>query len=133
MLMCLGQFVFSLTTLSPQELQRKTNWRHAATSRIGARAAHQFLGAGDDTIVLPGLILPEFGQRVCLDEIHAMADTGEAWMLVDGNGRVYGEFVITDKDETGSLLDRTGNPLRVEFTITLKRVDDTPFMSDSSL
>jgi uncharacterized protein len=124
MLMCLGQFVFSLTTIAHQELQRKTKWRHARTNRVGARAASQFLGPGEDTITLPGVILPEFGSRVSLDEIHTMADTGEAFVLVDGNGRSYGRYVITDKDETGSVLDQIGRPQRIEFTITLERVDE---------
>lgn len=124
MMMCLGQFVFSLTTLAHQELQRQTNWRHASTSRVGARAALQFMGPGDDTITLPGLILPEFGQRISLDEIHQMADTGAPFVLVDGGGRVHGQFVITDKSETGSYFDQLGTPKRIEFSITLKRVDD---------
>lgn len=124
MMMCLGQFVFSLATLAHQELQRQTSWRHASTNRVGARAAHQFLGPGEDTITLPGVILPEFGQRTSLDEIHDMADTGEAWVLVDGNGRNYGQYVITDKAETGSYLDQLGRPRRIEFSITLKRVDE---------
>lgn len=124
MMMCLGQFVFSLNTLAYQEMQRQTNWRHGANSRIGARAALQFMGPGDDTITLPGVILPEFGQRTSLDEVHDMADTGEPFVLVDGAGRVYGLFVITDKSETGSVFDQLGRPKRIEFSITLKRVDD---------
>lgn len=127
MMMCLGQFVFSLSTLAFTELQRQTNWRHAATSRVGTRAAHQYLGPGDDTITLPGTILPEFGQRVSLDTIDQMADTGQAHVLVDGTGRVYGQFVITDKTETGSYFDQGGTPKRIEFSITLKRVDDNTF------
>jgi uncharacterized protein len=124
MMMCLGQFVFSLSTLAYQDLQRQTSWRHGATSRIGARPALQFMGPGDDTITLPGTILPEFGQRTSLDEIHDMGDTGEPFVLVDGAGRVYGLFVITDKSETLSYLDQLGRPKRIEFSITLKRVDD---------
>lgn len=124
MMMCLGQFVFSLNTLAYQELQRQTNWRHAATSRIGVRPASQFLGPGDDTITLPGTILPEFGQRTSLDEIHDMGDTGEPFVLVDGAGRLYGLFVITDKSETCSAFDQLGKPKRIEFSFTLKRVDD---------
>lgn len=122
-LMCLGQFVFSLITLSYLELQRQTNWRHASTSRIGVRAANQYLGPGDDTITLPGIILPGFGKRLALDVLRAMADTGKAWTLVDGTGRVYGQFVITDLTETASLFNALGAPARIEFSLTLKRVD----------
>lgn len=124
MMMCLGQFVFSLTTIAHQELQRQTNWRHGSTSRIGARPALQYMGQGDDTITLPGVILPEFGNRAALDEIDQMADTGEPFVLVDGIGRVYGQYVITDKTETASYFDQIGTPKRIEFSITLKRSGD---------
>lgn len=124
MMMCLGQFGFGLTTIAHQELQRQTAWRHASNNRVGARPASQYLGVGEETLTLPGSIVPEFGQRSSLDELHRMADTGAAFVLVDGLGRVYGQFVITDKSETGSLLDRYGQPRRIEFSITLRRVDD---------
>lgn len=124
MMMGLGQFVFSLPTLAYQTLDRQTAWRHPTTSRVGARAASQYLGPGDDIISLRGLILPEFGQRTSLDELRRMADTGAAWPLVDGTGRVFGQWVITELAEAGSVFDRTGQPLRVEFTISLLRVDD---------
>ncbi len=131
MMMCLGQFVFSLQTLAYQELQRQTAWRHSSNNRIGARPASQFLGVGDETITLPGFIVPEYGDRSALDEITAMADTGSAHALVDGMGRVYGQWVITDKSETGTLFDRDGQPKRVEFSITLRRVDDNRVASES--
>lgn len=124
MLMALGQFVFSLQTLAFQSLQRQTAWRHAQNSRVGARAASQFLGPGDDTITLPGVVLPEFGNRISLDELHTMADAGQPLALVDGTGRVYGQWVITDKSETASHFTTLGQPKRIEFSLSLRRVDD---------
>lgn len=124
MLMALGQFVFSLQTVAFQSLQRQTAWRHAQNSRVGARAASQFLGPGDDTITLPGVILPEFGSRMSLDELHTLADAGQPLALVDGEGRVYGQWVITEKSETASYFSRTGQPARIEFSLSLRRVDD---------
>jgi phage protein U len=124
MLMALGQFVFSLQTLAFQSLQRQTAWRHAQNSRVGARAASQFLGPGDDTITLPGVVLPEFGNRISLDELHTMADAGQPLALVDGTGRVYGQWVITDKTETASHFTTLGQPKRIEFSLSLRRVDD---------
>ena len=59
MMMALGMFVFSLPTLAYQDLQRQTSWRHPSSSRVGSRPARQFTGAGDDTITLSGLLLPE--------------------------------------------------------------------------
>jgi uncharacterized protein len=124
MLMALGQFVFSLQTLAFQSLQRQTAWRHAQNSRVGARAANQYIGPGDDTITMPGVVLPQFGNRISLDQLHTMADAGQPLALVDGTGRVYGQWVIIDKSETASHFTTIGQPRRIEFSLSLRRVDD---------
>lgn len=125
MMMALGQFVFSLSTLAYQEFQRQTDWRHGSTSRIGARPARQYLGAGDDSITLPGVLLPELtGGLPSLDEIREMADTGKAWVLVEGTGRIYGLWVIESLSETHSLFFADGTARRIEFSLVLKRIDD---------
>ncbi|MGA4453348.1 phage tail protein [Pseudomonas fortuita] len=125
MMLALGMFIFSLPTLAYQQLQRQTDWRHATNSRIGAHPARQFLGRGEDDITLPGVLLPELaGSMMSLDEIRAMANTGKAWALVEGTGRVYGLFVIESLSETRSVFFQDGTARRIEFSLTLKRVDD---------
>jgi phage protein U len=118
-------FVFSLSTAAYQELQRQTEWRHASNSRVGAAPARQFVGRGDDTITLPGVILPELaGSALSLDALRLMANTGKAWPMVEGSGRIYGLWVIDGLSETKTLFFRDGMPRRIEFTINLKRIDD---------
>ncbi|MDR6387585.1 phage tail protein [Paraburkholderia phenoliruptrix] len=126
MMMSLGQFVFSLSTLAYQELQRRTSWKHASTSRVGGRNARQYTGQGDDTITLTGWFAPDqgIGKLSSLTELRTMADDGEAYVLVDGTGTVYGAFVIEGLDEGQSLHQKDGTPRRVEFTLNLTRVDD---------
>ena len=125
MMLSLGMFVFSLSTLAYQELQRQTNWRHASNSRVGAPPALQFVGRGDDTITLPGIILPELaGSVLSLDALRLMANTGKAWPMVEGTGRIYGLWVIESLSETKTVFFRDGTPKRIEFTLTLKRTDD---------
>lgn len=125
MMLSLGMFVFSLSTLAYQELQRQTNWRHASNSRVGAPPALQFVGRGDDTITLPGVILPELaGSALSLDALRLMANTGKAWPMVEGTGRIYGLWVIESLSETKTVFFRDGTPRRIEFTLTLKRTDD---------
>lgn len=125
MMMALGQFVFSLSTLAYQEFQRQTDWRHGSTSRIGARPVRQYLGPGDDSITLPGVLLPELtGGLPSLDEIREMADTGKAWVLVEGTGRIYGLWAIESLSETHSLFFADGTARRIEFSLVLKRIDD---------
>lgn len=125
MMMTLGMFVFGLPTLAYQELQRTTEWRHASTSRIGTNPASQFLGRGEDTITLPGTLLPGLvGSPLGLDVLRKMADTGKAWPLIGGTGRIYGTWVITSISETQQVFFEDGTPRRYEFTINLKRIDD---------
>nr|WP_127881854.1 phage tail protein [Pseudomonas carnis] len=125
MMLSLGMFVFSLSTLAYQELQRQTNWRHASNSRVGAPPALQFVGRGDDTITLPGIILPELaGSVLSLDGLRLMANTGKAWPMVEGTGRIYGLWAIESLSETKTVFFRDGTPRRIEFTLTLKRTDD---------
>lgn len=125
MMLALGMFVFSLSTAAYQELQRQTEWRHGSNNRIGAVPARQFLGRGDDTITLPGIILPELaGSALSLDAIRLMANTGKAWPMVEGSGRIYGLWVIESLGETKTFFFRDGTPRRIEFNISLKRIDD---------
>lgn len=125
MMLALGMFVFSLSTAAYQKLQRQTEWRHASNSRVGAAPARQFVGRGDDTITLPGVILPELaGSALSLDALRLMANTGKAWPMVEGSGRIYGLWIIDSLSETKTLFFRDGTPRRIEFSLSLKRIDD---------
>ena len=125
MMLALGMFVFSLSTLAYQELQRQTEWRHPSNSRVGAAPARQFVGRGDDSITLPGIIFPELaGTTLSLDALRLMANTGKAWPMIEGTGRIYGLWVIDSLSETNTVFFRDGTPRRIEFTLSLKRIDD---------
>lgn len=125
MMMALGMFVFGLPTIAYQELQRTTEWRHGSTSRIGTNPASQFLGRGEDTFAMPGTLLPGLvGSPMSLDILRAMGDTGKAWPMVGGTGRIFGLWVITSLNETQQIFFEDGTPRRYEFTINLKRIDD---------
>ncbi|MDR8014094.1 phage tail protein [Ectopseudomonas guguanensis] len=126
MMMALGMFVFGMHTLAYQEFQRQNEWRHNSTSRIGARPARQYTGPGDETITLPGVLLPEIaGSTLSLDTLRVMADTGKAWPLIEGTGRIYGIYVIENMSETRTYFFSDGAARRIEFSLVLKRVDES--------
>jgi len=125
MMMSLGLFLFSLPTLAYQELQRRTDFRHAQQPRVGARDASQFLGVGDETIALNGSAMAELQDgQASLDQLREMGASGEAWSLVDGSGRAYGAWVITGLDERHREFHPDGTARQIDFGIDLRRVDD---------
>ena len=124
-LMSLGMFPFHMPTLAHDELQRRTDWRHARNGRVGARDAVQFVGPGEETISLSGSAYAELSLgRASLDELREMANAGETWPLVDGGGLVFGTFVITGIDERHKFLLEDGTPRRIDFVLDLLRVDE---------
>jgi uncharacterized protein len=135
MMMCLGQFVFSLRTAPFKELQRQRSWKHRTNSRVGARDASQFTGVGDDTITLSGMVAEDnsIGSTASLDELVEMADKGDAYVLVDGLGHVYGAYIFESLNETASYHTVHGEPRMIEFNLSIKRVDDDALSSSSTL
>jgi len=80
---------------------------------------------GDDTITLNGMVAPEsIGSIASLDQLATMADIGAAYVLVDGIGTVYGAFIIESLNETQTYHTAEGVPRKIEFNLSLKRVDD---------
>ncbi len=124
-LMALGGFIFSLPTVAYNQLQRRRTWRHPGQARVGAREATQFVGPGDDIVTLSGNLAPQIiGDRFALEDLATLADQGADWPLIDGEGQVYGDFLITDLDTTQRGILQGGVWTVCDFTLTLKRADD---------
>ncbi len=70
------------------------------------------------------MLLPEItGGRLSLLMLAKMAESGKAWSLIEGTGTIYGMYVIESLSETRTLFFFNGSARRIEFTLTLKRVD----------
>ncbi|MFC3581100.1 phage tail protein [Sphingomonas hylomeconis] len=125
MMMSLGMFVFSLPTLAYEDLQRRSDYNHAKSARIGARDATQFVGVGAETVSLSGTTFAEIADgAVSLGKLRDMAASGDAWPLVDGAGRIYGAFVIEGVDEKQKEFLSDGTPRKIDFALDLYRVDE---------
>lgn len=125
MMMTLGFFVFSRLTVPYQTSQHDMVWRHPTNSRVGARPSAQFLGVGDETLTLSGVLMPEItGGELSLEALRKMADTGKAYPLIEGRGTVTGFFVIEKISKGRSEFFSDGAARKIEFTIELKRVDE---------
>ncbi|NNR93172.1 phage tail protein [Escherichia coli] len=125
MMMIYGMFVFELRTLPHQQLQQNKSWRHVKNERVNRSASWQYIGAGDDRIVLSGVLYPEItGGEVSLLLLTTQAYTGRPWPLIDGVGQIYGMYVLTETNTTRSEFDRYGKAKKIEFSLTLERCDE---------
>ena len=85
----------------------------------------QFIGKGEDVITLKGVIYHELtGSRVTLDMLRQMGDTGKAYTLIEGTGKIYGLVIINDLDETKTYFFKDGAARKTEFTLKLTIVRD---------
>ena len=126
MMMSLGLFVFKLSTLPYQNTSRQVNYGWGTNARFGQRPVSQFLGLGEETIKITGQLLPEMtGGMRYLQILQSMADSGRAWPLIEGSGTIYGMYVIEGLNQTKTEFFRDGMPRRIEFTLSLKRVDES--------
>lgn len=131
MLAALGPFVFLLQTAPFQERRRSTSWRLPQQSRVGARPAVQFLGPGDETVQLSGVLMPEItGGTSTLEALRTMAAMGTAWPLIDAGGLVFGLYVLESIEETAGYIMDGGFAQRIEFSISLRRTDDYNSVAD---
>lgn len=77
-------------------------------------------------LTLSGVLMPEVtGGRLSLLALEQMAEQGKAWPLIEGSGTIYGMYVIEGLNQTKTEFFRDGMPRRIEFTLSLKRVDES--------
>lgn len=124
-LIALGPFRFAVGTAPFDELSRTSKWDWKPIDRVGAMPALQFTGPLNDTLSMSGRLCPPFtGGIEQLARMRALADLGRPLFLIDGTGRIHGNWVIESVEDTGTKHWRDGYPRMSTFTITLKKYDD---------
>ncbi len=124
-MMSLGDFRFSIDTAAYQKLQRTVEYRWPAQARVGRRPARQFVGIGDDSISLDGVIYPNYrGGLGQVEKMRTLAGKGEPLSMVSGpdetgSGRAMGKWCITRIAETQSVHFSDGSPRKQEFRLQL--------------
>lgn len=122
----LGLFVFQLNTTPYQMMQINQKYRYGVNNRVGKRPAVQFIGLDNDDVTLSGTLLPSLtGGRLSLLVLEQMAETGRAWSLIDGTGNIYGMYVIEEITQSKSEFFVDGAPRKIDFTLKLKRTDES--------
>lgn len=121
-MMRLGYFKFAIYTAAYQELNRSTQYQWGEQPVFGGWDNLQFLGPGQDTQTLTGVIFPEYkGGTGQLNALREMASKGRPRLLISGTGKILDYWVITQIDEGQSKFAALGVPRRQEFTITLRK------------
>ncbi len=117
----LGEFRFEIATLAYQKFSLNQTWRWQEQARINRDPALQFVGRNVGEIELDGVIYPGFkGGLGQVDAMRALADAGKPLQLVDGLGRIWGAWVITEIGDTRTVFADDGQARRIEFRIKLK-------------
>ncbi|KZX36879.1 hypothetical protein B9T11_08650 [Wohlfahrtiimonas chitiniclastica] len=120
-----GFFPFALESLPYEQFTKKTGYKYASNSRVGTRDAHQFLGPGDEMVVLSGKLLPMLtGGRNVLEILRLQASSGQAFPLIERTGRIHGNYICMNADEIARQFEHTGAPHIVDFTLEFKREGD---------
>ncbi len=125
----LGDFSFELQTLTPDKIERETEYRWARQEPLGAAPIYQFLGdrkgrSHEDKMTISGVSHPAFtGSFDQLKKLRDMASSGKPQRLIYADTKVgenLGLWIIRKIKEGRSIFIGEGIPLRVEFTLELE-------------
>ena len=124
-MMALGSYRFALENAAFSEFKRSISYRWQSQERLNRSPALQYIGEGQDSIDLSGVIYPHF--KGGLNQIEAMrseAGKGVPLLLVDGLGFVWGKWVIANISEEQTMLMPNGKAQKQTFQIKLLKYGD---------
>jgi hypothetical protein len=106
----LGKFKFDPVSL---RYSKEHRWH---TIECIEKTSLQNIGSGIENIDLTGVIYPH-RQNGSLEQLRNMREPN---VLVDGSGKVLGNFVVTNVEEKQTSYFPCGLPRKVEFQLKLK-------------
>ncbi len=119
-MMALGAYRFAVDSSAYQQLVRSSQYRWPSQERVGRRPARQFVGRGEDTVTLSGVVHPHYaGGLGQIDRMREIAGQGLPLLLADGRGKIWGLWCIERIEETRSVFFANGDPRKIEFSLTL--------------
>ena len=121
MLMQIGPVAFNLR-FNIDGVTRETLRDFAEKPVIGAMPPLEDMGDGVERMALAGRLVPQkLGRLSSLEVLRAAQATGLPQLLVRGDGRVFGWYVITRVTDGHSFLDARGVGQMVDMTIDLAK------------
>lgn len=125
----LGPFRFSVDRIAPQSIEERSGYDWAEIGRLGTSPVLQFTGVQAKSMTLPGVIYPHYRDHAAgLLQLRLMEEAASIGVILPlisgGNGYYHGFWVISEISCAKSLMLRDSCPMRVEFSITLKKYGD---------
>ncbi|WP_429885387.1 phage tail protein [Geoalkalibacter halelectricus] len=119
-MMALGPYRFAASSAAYQSLRRSSEYRWPVQERLGSRPARQFVGVGNESINLVGVLYPHLpGGLLQLERMREVAGQGQPLRLTDGRGKDWGRWVIESIEETQAVFFADGTPRKIEFALQL--------------
>lgn len=130
MLYAFGPLAFEVAPFNAHEIERRHGADFAAKDLLGRRRGHEYVGDGDETVSFTGKMFPhKLGGMESLDILDALRASGAPQMLLRGDGKVFGWFILTQARERSSFMDARGIGRVIDVDIELLR-DDAPSATD---
>ena len=121
-LMKYGKYKFEVDSAVYQSLSRKSTYKWSEEQRTGKKPSLIFANQQADTISLPGVIYPHHSKKGLqqINILRQMAAARKSYVLVNGDGKIVGDYVIVAISEKQTVFTDAGQPLKIEFTLSLK-------------
>jgi len=123
----LGGVQFQVMQVNVQEFEHEVGGDYAAKDVVGAMRPREFMGPADDKVTMAGVLFPhKFGGVGGISALQMMAESGEAQMLVRGDGSVFGFYVIERVTDKHAYIDMAGVGRMIEFEVELVKSPNGP-------
>lgn len=124
MLIQLGNFQFSISTLAYNEIERVSSYSFASHQIIGSHNRLQAVGVNNEKLTFTGQYYAEFRNLVGVtnsdpfEEIRNISNEQKPLQLQSEDGKNHGYWVVTELNVRGSRYIEQG-ALKADFTIQL--------------
>ena len=130
-LLALGPHIFQIDRLNYQQIERSVEAIWASIPRFGGAPGRQFVGYGDDSIILSGLLWPEeFGDRSDFEAVRTTLKAANPVLMIGWSdmtstaATIYGRVIILRISDVQTIIGRDGLGKKVSYTIELAPYSD---------
>ena len=119
----LGRHLFTVDTATLSRLTRTWQFNVASLPQVGREPIKQYIGPGEQTIELPGVIYPgQYGLANFVESVSIEAAKGHPLRLITfhrGIGRNWGCWYVQQCREDASMFDSWNSARKIEFSMSL--------------